>query len=94
MRQDRIILLYALIKGFELDVGKIIKKSILDYDENNFSSNIPHPALITLLCIKRGIKVVEEEEKSPKDSSLTLIGVLKTPIKGEEVERIKKRIRT
>ena len=68
VRQDHALLLYALIKGFELDVGRIIKESILDYPENNFSGNIPHPALITLLCIKGGIKVEEDERKSSKVS--------------------------
>ena len=57
VRQDHALLLYALVKGFELDLGKIIKESILNYVENNFSGNIPHPSLITLLCIKGGIKV-------------------------------------
>ena len=102
MRQDLTLLLYALVKGFELDMGRIIKESIQDYVENNFLSNIPHLALITLLYIKGGggggggggIKVVEDEEKSTKASPLTLIGVLKTPVEGEEVERIRKRRRT
>ena len=94
MRHDRALLLYALVKGFELDVGKIVKESILDYAENNFSRNIPHPSLITLLCIKGGIKVNEEEEKSPKATPLTLIGALKAPVGGEEIERIRKRKRT
>ena len=51
MRQDRVILLYALVKGWNLNVGKIVEQSILDYAENSFSRNIPHPTLITLLCI-------------------------------------------
>ena len=37
--------------------------------------------------------MVEDEEKSLKPSPLTLTGVLKTPVKGEEVERIRKRRR-
>ena len=53
MRQDRVILLYALVKGFNLNVRKIVEQSILDYPENKFSWNIPHPTLIILLCIKR-----------------------------------------
>ena len=61
MRQDRALLLFALVKGFELDVGRIIKESILDYVENNFSGDIPHPTLITFLCIKGGIKVAEDK---------------------------------
>ena len=94
VRPDLALLLYALIKGFELDVEKIIKESIWDYAENNFSGNIPHPSLITLLCIKGGVKFKEEEEKSLKASPLTLIGALKASIEGEEVERIRKRKRT
>ena len=64
MRQDHALLLYALVEGFELDMGRIIKESILDYAENNFSDNIPYPALITLLCIKERVKVAEDKEKS------------------------------
>ena len=41
MRQDCIILLYVLVKSFELNVGRIIEESILDYVESKFSGNIP-----------------------------------------------------
>ena len=54
MRQDRALLLYALVNGYNLNVGKIIEQSIPNYVENNFSGNISHPTLITLLCIKGG----------------------------------------
>ena len=93
MKQDRSILLYALVKGFNLNVGKIVEQSILDYPKNNFSGNIPHPALITLLCIKGGVTFSETEEKYPRSSPLTLTGVLKAPAQGEEVERTRKRKR-
>ena len=43
VRQDYAILLYALVKGLNLNVGKIVEKSILDYAKNSFSRNIPHP---------------------------------------------------
>ena len=79
VRQDRVILLYALVKGCCLNVGKIVEQSIMDYTENNFLRNIPHLALITLLCIKGGVAFNETEEKCPRASPLTLIGVLKTP---------------
>ena len=35
--------------------------------------------------------MAEDEEKSPKASPLTLTGVHKTPVEGEEAERIRKR---
>ena len=43
VRQERAILLYALVKGWNLNVGKLVEQSILDYAENSFSRNIPHP---------------------------------------------------
>ena len=93
VRQDHAILLYALVKGFNFNVGKIVEQSILDYPENNFSGNIPHPGLITLLCIKGGVTFNETKEKCPRSSLLTLIGVLKAPGQGEEVKRTRKRKR-
>ena len=43
VRQDCALLLYALVKGLELNVGKIIQESILDYAESNFSGKTPTP---------------------------------------------------
>ena len=94
MRQESAILLYALVKGWNLNVGKIVEQFILDYVENNFSMNIPHPSLITRLCIKGRVTFRETKEKCPRSSPLTLIGVLKTLTHGEEVERARKRKRT
>ena len=91
VRQDRAILLYALIKGCCPNVGKIVEQSILDYAENSFSRNIPHPALITLLCIKGGVTFSKTKEKCPRASPLTLTRVLKTLAHCEEVERARKR---
>ena len=74
-------------------MGKIVEQLILDYDENSFSGNIPHPALITFLCIKGGVTFSETHEKCLRASPLTLTGVHKTPTQGEEVERARKRKR-
>ena len=90
MRREEAILLYALLKGYKINVGKIIEKSILGYYESNCRGLIPHPATITRLCIKRGIE--EEwgtEETYPRASPLTLTGVTKGPKnigKGKEKE--------
>ena len=65
-----------------------MEESILDYVEGKFSRNIPHPSLITLLCIKGGVKFSEEEEKRClKASPLTLAEVLKALVESEEGER-------
>ena len=61
VRQDRTLILYALVKGFNLNVGRIIEQSILDYVNDKFSRNIPHFALITLLCIEGSVTFNEVE---------------------------------
>ena len=62
MRQDHAILLYALVKGCSLNVGKIVAQSIIDYA----LGNMPHPALITLLCIKGGCNIQRDRGELPK----------------------------
>ena len=43
VRQDRALLLYALVKGYSLNVGKIIEESILDYEQGNSQEISPTP---------------------------------------------------
>ena len=91
MRQDRSLLLYSLVKGYALNVGKMMEESILDYAEGKFSGMIPHHSLITLLCIKGGVQFNEiDEDRFPKASPLTLARVFKAPIESEEGERMEK----
>ena len=75
----------CLVKGYSLNVRKIIEESILDYEQGKLSGNMPHTSQITLLCIKKGVKFNEaEEERCPKASPLTLAGVRKPPVESEE----------
>ena len=63
----------------------------MDFAESKFSRNIPHPSLITLLCIKGGVKFNKAgEERCPKASPLTLARALKAPIEGEKGEKREK----
>ena len=74
-------MLYAFLKGYKLNVGTIIENSIMRYHEGNKRGLIPHPATITILCLKAGVKGVwEEEEEVPLTSPLLLTGVSKGPI--------------
>ena len=43
VRREEANLLYALLKGYKINVGKIIEKSILGYSEGNCRGMIPHP---------------------------------------------------
>ena len=49
VRREEAILLYALLKGYKIHVGKIIEKSISGYSKSKCRAMIPHPATITRL---------------------------------------------
>ena len=95
VRREEAILLYALLKGYKINVGKIIEKSILGYSESKCRGMIPHPATITRLCIHGGVdKEWGTEETYPRASPLTLTGITKGPKnkgKGKEKETEKKK---
>ena len=68
------------MKGYKIDVGTIIENSIMRYHEGNKRGLIPHPATITRLCIRAGVKGSwAEEEECPNASPLALTGISKGP---------------
>ena len=54
VREQEAIILYAIIKGYKVNVGTIIENSIMRYHEENKRGLVPHPATITVLCLKVG----------------------------------------
>ena len=82
IREKEAVLLYAVLKGYKFNVGKIIENLILSYYRGSYRGLVPHPALITRLCILGGVEGDwKEEETCPKVSPLTLIGITKGPKK-------------
>ena len=80
VREQEAVLLYAILKGYKLNVGTLIENSIMRYHEGNKRGVIPHPAIITILCLKAGVKGAwETEEEVPLTSPLLLTGVSKGP---------------
>ena len=80
IREQEAIILYALLKGYKFDVGKIIETSIKSFHKNVKRGLISHLATITRLYILAGVKGIwAEEETCPKVSPLTLTGVIKGP---------------
>ena len=61
VREQEAIMLYAILKGYKINIGTIIENSIMRYHEGNKRGLIPHPATITILCLKAGVKGVWEE---------------------------------
>ena len=80
VREQEAVLLYAILKGYKVNAGAIIENSIMKYHEGNKRGLIPHPATITWLCLRAGVKGDwAEEEECPNASPLTLTGVKKGP---------------
>ena len=55
-KEKEAVLLYALLKVYKFSVGKIIENSILSYYKGGYKGMIPHPALISRLCILGGVQ--------------------------------------
>ena len=80
VREQEAIILYALLKGYKMNVGGLIEGSIRGYHLSNKKGLIPHPATISKLCILAGVRGSwDGEETCPKASPLTLTGVTKGP---------------
>ena len=56
VRENEAVMLYAILKGYKFSVGKIIENSILSYYRGGYKGLVPHPALITRLCILGGVE--------------------------------------
>ena len=95
VREKEVVLLYAILKGYKFSVGKIIENSILSYYREGYKGLIPHPTLISRLCILGGVQGDwEEEENCSKTSPLTLTGItkgLKNRNRGRQVEAVRKK---
>ena len=73
MRKEESLFLYAIFKGYKMNVGKIIETSILNYYCSNYRDLMSHPTTITKLCILGGVEGNwEEEERCSRTSPLTL----------------------
>ena len=80
VREQEAIILYALLKGYKMNVEGLIKGSIKGYHLSNKRGLILHPTTISKLCIFAGVRGAwDEEETCPKVSPLTLTGVTKGP---------------
>ena len=88
VKEQEAMILYALLKGYKINIGSLIEESIKGYHASNKRGLIPHPTTITRLCILAGVKGVwEEEEKCPRVSPLTLTKVTRGP-KGKKQKEV------
>ena len=64
IKEKEAVLLYAILKGYKFNVGKIIENSILSYYRGGYKGLIPHQALISRLCILGSVQGDWEEEEN------------------------------
>ena len=64
VKEEEVVLLYAILKGYKFSVGKIIENSILSYYRGSYMGLVPHLALIIRLCILGGVEGDWEEEET------------------------------
>ena len=62
MRKEEALLLFTIMKGYKMNVGKIMEISILNYYNHKYRGLIPHPTTITRLCILGMVEGNWEEE--------------------------------
>ena len=80
VREQEAVMLYAILKGYKINIGTIIENSIMRYHEGNKRGVIPHPATVTVICLKAGVKGNwEAEEEVPLTPPLLQTGVSKGP---------------
>ena len=48
--KDRAILLYAMTKGFQFDIGSVIERRLIESTQGRCMGALIHPSLITQLC--------------------------------------------
>ena len=93
VKEKEVVLLSAILKGYKFNVGKLIENSILSYYGGGYKGLIPHPSLISRLCILGSVQGDrKEEENYPKTSPLTVTGITKGPKnrnKGRQVEALR-----
>ena len=61
--KDQMILLYAMTKGFQFDIGTVIKWGLIESTHGRCTSALIYPSLITELCRLAGVQMLDSEEQ-------------------------------
>ena len=61
--KDKTIVLYAMTKGFQFDIGSVIKKGLIELTQGICTGALIHPSLITQLCRLAEVPMLDSEEQ-------------------------------
>ena len=61
--KDKTILLYAMTKGLQFDIGMVIERGLIETTHGRCTGALIHPSLITRLCRSAGVQMLDFEEQ-------------------------------
>ena len=70
--KDKTILLYAMTKDFQFDVGSIIEQGLIKSTQGRCTGALIHPSLITQLCQLAKVPMLDSEEQVQQRLSIPL----------------------
>lgn len=71
LNRDRASLLYAIVKGKQINAGLVIYNSIRQAMKGSLMDGLPHPSLIHGLCMDARVVVRPDEECQPPQEPIT-----------------------
>ena len=63
MTKDKIILLYAMTKGLQSDIGTFIERGLIETTHGSCTGALIPPSLITEVCRSVGVQMLDFEEQ-------------------------------
>ena len=70
--QERLVLLYVIVRGLPIYVGSIIEKEIRDCAiKKHKAAALLFPSLITRICVVSGVRLDANDEHVKNDGALT-----------------------
>ena len=70
--QERLVLLYVIVRGLPIDVGCIIEKEIRECAMKNHKvAALLFPSLITSICVVSGVRLDAKDKHVKNDGTLT-----------------------
>ena len=71
--QERLVLLFVIVRGLPMDVGSIIEKEIRDCAMKNHKAvALLFPSLITSICVVSGVRLDAKDEHIKNNGALTV----------------------
>ena len=61
--KDRAILLYAMTKGFQFDIGSVIERGLIESTQGSCTGALIHHSLITQLCHLDEVPMLDSQEQ-------------------------------